>query len=133
MSSSSRSSTKSAQVPLQERKRARNHHTQKQLNILLQVQTDIMQCNSSLCLPIWRPLLDQARSTIAVCRQHVNQVTLDEISVTNLKQDVVGLLDTLECRWRDLSSLLPDEPRDYPTGKYNCPFIYIHYSLINVI
>ena len=74
----------------------------------------------SLHLPIWRPLLDQARSIIAVSRQQVNQISTNDVTVTQFKREVSILLDSLESRWRDLSSMLPgDEPRVYPTGKVN--------------
>jgi hypothetical protein len=76
----------------------------------------------SLRLPISRPLLDQAQSIIAVSRQQVNQIFTYDKTVTQFKGEVTTLLDSLESRWRDLSSTLPDEePMVYPTGKANYP------------
>ena len=51
---------------LQERKRSHSKYTQNQLSILHYVQTEIMHCSMSLCLPIWHLLLDQALLTVAV-------------------------------------------------------------------
>ena len=74
----------------------------------------------ALHLPIWCPLLDQAQLIIAVSQQQVNQISTNDATVTQFKREVSTLLDSLESRWRDLSSMLPgDEPRVYPTGKVN--------------
>jgi hypothetical protein len=120
VASSSSSSTE--RPSLQERKRSRSKYTQNQLSILCHVQSEILCCNMSLRLPISRPLLDQAQSIIAVSRQQVNQIFTYDKTVTQFKGEVTTLLDSLESRWRDLSSTLPDEePMVYPTGKANYP------------
>ena len=114
-------SSSSAERPsLQEHKKSRSKYSQNQLAILRHVQDEILHCNMSLHLPIWRPLLDQARSIIADSRQQVNQISTNDATITQFKWEVSTLLDSLESHWHDLSSMLPgDEPRVYPTGKVN--------------
>ena len=74
----------------------------------------------ALHLPIWCPLLDQAQSIIAVSRQQVNQISTNDVTVTQFKREVSTLLDLLKSHWHDLSSvLLGDKLRVCPTGKVN--------------
>ena len=105
---------------LQERKRSRSKYSQNQLAILRHIQDEILHCNMALHLLIWRPLLDQAQSIIAVSRQQVNQISTNDATVTQFKREVSTLLDSLKSHWHDLSSTLPgDKPRVYLTGKVN--------------
>lgn len=118
------SKTSAERPSLQERKRSRSKYTQNQLSLLHYVRTEILHCSASLCPPIWRPLLDQARSTVAVSRQHINHISSDDKAVSQLKEEVTTLLGSLESRWRDLSSTLPDDgPMVYSTGKSGLPLL----------
>ena len=118
---------------LQEHKRSHSKYTQNQLSNLHYVQTEIVHCSVSLCLLIWCLLLDQAQLTVAVSQQHINHISLDDKAINQLKEEVNKLLGSLESRWRNLSSTLPNNgPMIYSTGKYDLPSSQLHILTLTI-
>ena len=98
--------------------RSCSKHTENQLSILHCVKTEIVHCSTSLCLPIWHLLLDQAWLTVTISQQHINHISSDDEAINQLKEEVTILLGSLKLCWCDLSSMLPDDgPMVYLTGK----------------